>query len=247
MANLDRDRHLTTEQLSAFLDAQLSPAEQAEYNAHIESCQRCQGALASLRQTVALLRAMPQPAVPRSFALPAGVTYLQEPATRQGEPAYTPARRGLPHYMQRSLRIMSTIAAVIGFIFLLSGVLPMLIHGGGTMTTSAGSATAPASPNNKAMQPNEKATNNAPTHTPNKTSPSAGSSPAGTPARGSTPAARTEPKKTSPNNQPPKQAPPVPPIIDLSVPLVRQALGFALLVIGIIGVLLTRRWSPRRM
>ncbi|TMD29929.1 MAG: hypothetical protein E6J04_13720, partial [Chloroflexi bacterium] len=53
MANLDRDRHLTTEQLSAFLDAQLSPAEQVEYNAHIESCQRCQGALASLRQTVA--------------------------------------------------------------------------------------------------------------------------------------------------------------------------------------------------
>ena len=247
MANLDRDRHLTTEQLSAFLDAQLSPAEQVEYNAHIESCQRCQGTLASLRQTVALLRAMPQPSVPRSFALPAGVTYIQEPATRQGEPAHTPARRRLPHYMQRSLRIMSTIAAVIGFIFLLSGVLPMLTHGGGTMTTSAGSATAPASPNNKAMQRNATATNNAPTHTPNKTSPSAGSSPAGTPARGSTPAARTEPKKTSPNNQPPKQAPPVPPIIDLSVPLVRQALGFALLVIGIIGILLTRRWSPRRM
>jgi hypothetical protein len=57
---------------------------------------------------------------------------------------------------------------------------------------------------------------------------------------------KMEPKKTSPNNQPPKQAPPVPPIIDLSVPLVRQALGFALLVIGIIGVLLTRRWSPRQ-
>lgn len=245
MANLDRDRHLTTEQLSAFLDAQFSPAEQAEYNAHIESCQRCQGALASLRQTVALLRAMPQPSVPRSFALPAGVTYLQEPATRQGEPAHTPARRRLPHYMQRSLRIMSTIAAVIGFIFLLSGVLPMLTHGGGTMTTSAGSTSAPASSNNKTMQPNAKATINAATHTPNKASTSAGSEPAGTPAPGSTPT--VEPKKTSPNNQPPKQAPPAPPIIDLSVPLVRQALGFALLVIGIIGVLLTRHWSPRRM
>src|SRR2546421_9175823 len=97
------------------------------------------------------------------------------------------------------------------------------------------------------MLPNQKATNKAPTHPPKKPAPSAGSSPAGTPARGSTPAARTEPKKTSPNNQPPKQAPPVPPIIDLSTPLMRQALGFALLVIGIIGVLLTRRWSPRRM
>ncbi|HEX6555169.1 MAG TPA: zf-HC2 domain-containing protein [Ktedonobacteraceae bacterium] len=247
MANLDRDRHLTTEQLSAFLDAQLSPAEQAEFNAHIESCQRCQGALASLRQTVALLRAMPQPSLPRSFALPAGVTYLQEPAARQGEPTYTPARRRLPNYMRRSLRAMSTIAAVIGFIFLLSGILPMLTHSGGTMTTSAGSTTAPASPNNKAMQRNATATNNAPTPTPNKASTRAGSEPGSTPAAGSTPSVKMEPKKTSPNNQTPKQAPPVPPIIDLSIPLVRQALGFVLLVIGIIGVLLTRRWSPRRM
>jgi len=243
VANLDRDRHLTTEQLSAFLDAQLSPAEQAEYNAHIESCQRCQGALAGLRQTVALLRSMPQPAVPRSFALPAGVTYIQEPATRQGEPAHTPARRRLPHYMQRSLRIMSTIAAVIGFIFLLSGVLPILRHGGGTLTTSAGSTTAPASPNNKAKQPDTTAKSTAGT----RPSTRAGSEPTGTPTAGSTPTARVEPKRTSPNNQPPKQAPPVPPIIDLSIPLVRQAVGFALLVIGIIGVLLTRRWSPRRL
>jgi anti-sigma factor RsiW len=236
VAKRDRDQHLTTEQLSAFLDAQLSPAEQAEYHAHIESCQQCQSALASLRQTVALLRAMPQPSVPRSFALPAGVTYLQAPAARQGEPTQTPARRRLPHYLQRSLRAMSTIAAVIGFFFLLSGILPMLIYSGGTMSTSTGSTRAPASSNNKAVQRNATATNNAATHTPNKASTSAGS----------TPAAKVEPKKTSPNNQPPKQAPPVPAIIDLSVPLVRQALGFALLVIGIIGILLTRRWSPRR-
>jgi Putative zinc-finger len=235
----NRDQHLTTEQLSAFLDAQLSPAEQAEYHAHIESCQQCQSALASLRQTVALLRAMPQPSLPRSFALPAGVTYLQEPAARQGELTHTPARRRWPYYMQRSLRAMSTVAAVIGFIFLLSGILPMLIHSGGTMSTSTGSLRAPASPNNKAMQRNATATNN-------KASTSAGSSPTGTPAPGTTPAARVEPKKTSPDNQPQKQVPPVPAIIDLSVPLVRQALGFALLVIGIIGVLLTRRWSPRR-
>ncbi|OLC62163.1 MAG: hypothetical protein AUH89_01630 [Ktedonobacter sp. 13_1_40CM_4_52_4] len=123
MVNTDRDQHLTTEQLSAFLDRQLSPAEQAVCNAHIESCQQCQGALASLRQTVALLRSMPQPSVPRSFALPTGVTYLQEPAVRQRE---TNSRRRWPYYVQRSLRAMSVIAAVIGFIFLLSGVLPLL-------------------------------------------------------------------------------------------------------------------------
>lgn len=243
----NRDRHLTTEQLSAFLDGQLSTEEQAQYNAHIERCPQCQGTLADLRRTVVLLRAMPQPSLPRSFALPAGVTYLQEPAVRQGETTRTPARRRWPYYMQRSLRAMSTIAAVIGFIFLLSGVLPMLVHNGGAMSTSSGSTASPALPDNKAMQQDATATSNSATHRPNNTSTSNTNSPTSTPATGRTPAVRVEPKKTSPDNQPPKQAPPVAPFIDLNEPLARQALGFALLVIGVVGVLLTRRWSSRRM
>src|SRR5438270_13480242 len=62
--------HLTTEQLSAFLDKQLTLQEQAFFDAHLQVCSQCQQALAELRRTVVLLRAMPRIDVPRSFTLP---------------------------------------------------------------------------------------------------------------------------------------------------------------------------------
>src|SRR5215469_2615502 len=66
--------HLTIEQLSAILDKQLSPQEWAVCRAHLSTCQQCQGMLADLRQTSALLHALPQPELPRSFVLPATIT-----------------------------------------------------------------------------------------------------------------------------------------------------------------------------
>ncbi len=244
MVNTDKDRHLTTEQLSAYLDRQLSQAEQAACKAHIESCQQCQGALAGLRQTVALLRSMPQPPVPRSFALPTGVTYLQEPAARQVEPAHP--RRRWPIYVRRSLRAMSTIAAVIGFIFLLSGILPLLMHGGGA-TTATSSTAAPASGN--ATQPQLQATNNAAATTgPAKPATNDKTTPGRSPTPGKTPTGATASPAVADhqNNQTTSQAPPAPPIIDLNDPLVRQEVGFTLLILGVVGVLVTRRWRSRR-
>ncbi|HLX39760.1 MAG TPA: zf-HC2 domain-containing protein, partial [Ktedonobacteraceae bacterium] len=76
------DRHLTTEQLSAFIDKQLAAEEQAACTAHLQTCQQCQQALAALRQTVMLLKALPQPALPRSFVLPTNLIVMpQRPAT----------------------------------------------------------------------------------------------------------------------------------------------------------------------
>jgi anti-sigma factor RsiW len=237
------DRHLTTEQLSALLDRQLSTEERAASNAHLESCQQCQRALASLRQTVALLRSMPQPAAPRSFALSTGITYLQDAPPRQAEPANAPSQRRWPYYMRRSLRTLSTIAAVIGFFFLLSGVLPMLLHGGGATTTTT---MAPSSGN--ATQPQFAATKSAATTGPAK--PTANDKTPGLkPQLGKTPTAvaGSPAAQDHQNNRPlTKQAQPAPPVIDLNEPLVRQGVGFMLLVLGIVGFLLTRRWSSRR-
>ena len=58
------------ERLSAYLDDQLAPSERAALERHLPTCARCADELAELRRTVALLRAMPTPALPRSFALP---------------------------------------------------------------------------------------------------------------------------------------------------------------------------------
>ncbi len=251
MVKTDRNRHLTTEELSAFLDRRLSPTEQEAYKAHLESCQQCQRALASLQQTVALLRAMPQPAAPRSFTLAPGVTYLQEPAVRPVEPTKPATRRRWNYYAQRSLRALSTIAAVIGFIFLLSGILPLLIHGGAGMTTSTNSAS-PSESNSKmqathstaTLNPEQQATANAvkPASTPG--APSTPGTPH-TSQPGSTPAVAVKTPLAQHSNDTQKQIQ-APPIIDLNIPLVRQELGLTLLIIGIIGVLITRRRSAKR-
>jgi hypothetical protein len=245
VAKSDRDQHLTTEQLSVLLDNTLSSAERDACNAHLQSCLLCQHALASLQQTVALLRAMPKPALPRSFALSTGVTYLQDAPPRQVEATITPPRRRWPHYVQRSLRAMSTIAAVIGFIFLLSGVLPLLIHGGGGSTTAT-STSAPSS--NNGTQPNAAATNSTPTLGQAKPTSNDKPTPGQTPHAGKTPAAATASPAVQDrqHKQSPNPVQPPPPIIDFNEPLVRQGVGLILLVIGIIGVIVTRRWAARR-
>ncbi len=53
------------ERLSAYLDDQLSDAENAELTAHLATCERCGAELAELRGTIRLLQALPQPARPR--------------------------------------------------------------------------------------------------------------------------------------------------------------------------------------
>jgi anti-sigma factor RsiW len=245
VAKSDRDQHLTTEQLSALLDNTLSPAERDACSAHLQSCQMCQHEQASLQQTVALMRAMPKPALPRSFTLSTGVTYLQDAPPRQLEPTNTPPRRRWPHYAQRTLRVISTFAAVIGFIFLLSGVLPLLIHGGGGSTTAT-SSSAPFS--NNATQPNAAATNSTPTLGQAKPTSNDKLTPGQTPHAGKTPAAATASPAVQDHQQkqPPNPVQPPPPIIDFNEPLVRQGVGLILLVTGIIGVIVTRRWAARR-
>ena len=83
------DEHLTTEQLSASFDKQLSPQEQAVFDAHISTCQQCQSKLSDLRLTAALLHALPEEEVPRSFVLPTSIFIVPDQTIRQDGP-FTP-------------------------------------------------------------------------------------------------------------------------------------------------------------
>src|SRR6185312_17309916 len=58
------------EQLSAALDGMLAPEEQTALDAHLAGCETCRRELEELRQVRMLLRALPEPALPRSFLLP---------------------------------------------------------------------------------------------------------------------------------------------------------------------------------
>jgi hypothetical protein len=63
-------RHpFSQEDLSAFLDGQLSPARSARLEEHLASCEPCRQHLGELRAVVEGLRALPSISAPRSFAL----------------------------------------------------------------------------------------------------------------------------------------------------------------------------------
>lgn len=225
---LHNNRHLTTEQLSALLDKQLSSQEQTEYDAHMQTCPQCQSTLVDLQQTVRLLHALPQPALPRSFVLPVGVTPLQaRPVHQVRTVPQIPQRQHVwQSYMRNSVRVLSAIAAVIGLVFILSSALVILPHGGGasSSTTSAPGGTAP-----HIVTPH--ITNPGTTCDRNHAVPSgACSTPTLQPQR--------TPSATNPPNQN-RQA------LNLNTPGGYLGLGSILLLLGILGVVLTRR-RPRR-
>lgn len=248
------DWHLTIEQLSAWLDKQLSPEEEAVFSAHVRTCGQCQGVLADLRQTVSLLHALPQAAVPRSFVLPAGIAPIQErpvsmPAATTSNITSFPATRTRSksaYFIQRSLRAMSTIAAVLGLIFILSSAITSLPHfgaGGAGSTTSSNSQVPRASgestdtgvsnPANRIPTSTRQPQNTGlgtPIATPKSTS-------AATPTAAPTNSAQGHGQTT--NRGGPSS--PLPPILDLSHPEGFTGIGSILLVLGILGIIFTRR------
>ena len=251
--NHERSEHLTMEQLSAFLDKQLPPAEQAVVDAHLHSCEQCRLALADLRATVALVRAMPQPALPRAFTLPVNVTPLPIQAAREERPLHRPARGQPPARsgLRRTMRFVSAIAAVLGLLFILSGLLPFLSVG----NTAGGASTTASVPQRPAVQgvqhtpfaasqattPNTAGTHlPQPTRTGQNDNQAAGRSPStGTPVPRQTPATPA----TSPLQN--IGSPVLPAFLDLGTIEGRLSLGLLLALLGAIGLLFTRRRYQR--
>jgi len=135
------------------------------------------------------------------------------------------------------VRAMSTLAAVLGFLFILSGFLTYVhIAGGGGGTTSGSPAF--TSQNTQPTKPTSGAAEQAGRGTPNvgKVNGSATKTPV--PAQ-STPAATPAAHTGSP--PPADQAPTIPPVLDPGRSEGRLSLGLLLLLFGIIGLLTTRR------
>ena len=144
------------EQLSAALDGTLTPDERAALDAHLAGCASCRRELEELRQVRSLLRAVPEPALPRSFLLPlegdlpaprsaqtaqaphppvaprtpASVTPLRQPERR--ERASVRATRTL-----QVTRWIGTIAAILGLALFLGTLLPLATHQNASYSASA--------------------------------------------------------------------------------------------------------------
>jgi hypothetical protein len=126
--NWNTDRHLDDETLSAYLDGRLDPAVQANVAAHLVDCTRCRRAQAELRATVRLLRSLPEPAAPRSFALTPTMLEARRPRVIR----FMPHLRALT-----ALAAMLLIFSVAGDLVSQSGVMNMA-----TMQREAGAPAA---------------------------------------------------------------------------------------------------------
>jgi hypothetical protein len=239
----NQNGHLTIEQLSALLDKHLPAQEVAQVEAHLRDCQQCQGVLNDLRQTVALLHALPQATLPRSFVLSPEMLRAaapsQEPAVpvtiqieerrRQRQQGQRPLERSYARrtVLPRTLRVMSTLVALLGFIFLLSAI-PLQL---GTTTSSGSSNSSTAAPAaTPAQKPRNLGVKPATTTTPDK---------------GDNPVKGT----STPTHQPSSTYSPATAqwlgFLDPGTPGGRAIDGLILLVLAILGLVVARRWLAR--
>jgi anti-sigma factor RsiW len=131
------DWDLQRERLSAYLDDELDAAEREPLERHLAQCEECRAALAELRQTRALLRALPAPTLPRSFALP-----IETPANVRSiaQTPTTPARiRARNGTASRLAQRIGSLAAAVGVVLLLGSWIVGL-HGGPSGASSASRA-----------------------------------------------------------------------------------------------------------
>jgi anti-sigma factor RsiW len=221
------NEHLTTAQLSASLDAELTGSELTLCTAHLQTCPQCQAILADLRVTSLLLRKLPQVDVPRSFVLPPTLTVLPAASGRQR------GRLQRPLSLRRPWRVVSTLAAVIGLLFILlasPALLPQTKYAASTsgapvLNSAAGSQanTPPVYGTRSATAPDGHLTEQ---------------------ARATARAREQQTPVSGGSGVISGQQTDRPAVFDLAQPSARLGIGVGLLALGILGIVFTRR--PRR-
>ena len=103
------------ESLSAYTDGELSPAEMERVEKHLQECRACSASLATLRQTVALLKELPLVPAPRSFAV--------RPAVPRARPSLAP-----PAWGYGLLKGATALAALL-LVLLVGGDLALHVIG----------------------------------------------------------------------------------------------------------------------
>lgn len=122
MSGYHDDPEQLTETLSAYLDGALPVAERDALERHLASCVECQSQLAGLVRVGQLLRSLPEPALPRSFTLPATATRGGRSGAARRGPAWT-----------RAAQWVGGLAAAVGLGLLVTGALP---HGGAALSSA---------------------------------------------------------------------------------------------------------------
>lgn len=125
-----RDDHPTPEALAAFLDASaFDPADRAAIERHLPGCAACSAVLAELRALVTALADLPEPAVPRSFALTRAMLEQRD------LPHALDTRR--PVDLERVARWRRRQIAAVRYATAVAAVLFVLVLGADLLTTTS--------------------------------------------------------------------------------------------------------------
>lgn len=191
------------EALSALLDGELESGQRERLERHLATCERCRAEYATLSQTHALLRALPQPALPRSFALPVesppNVRPISDAHGRQ------PARSGR---FSRVAQRVGSLAAAAGLVLLIGSWLASFSGPQAQNASRSYSGGANSAPQNTTIT----TAAGAPSHTPASAgatrAPDVGVST--TPATGPATAAPYQPATSNPSNDSASSVPVLP-------------------------------------
>lgn len=229
------NEHLSSIRLSAYADKELAPEELALCDAHLSSCQHCQAILADLRLTASLTRQLPQVEVPRSFALPLNLTTL--PAIADAESTRLSDKRRQARW-KNVLRPLSALAAIVGMLFILVGLCGFTPLSKGIVATN----TTTSSGNYAAQAPRTTGTVISASTPPDARSPQ---------EQAATPAiARPTTVSNGDHGQDLgtayRSVRTPPPLLDPGQPEGRLSIGALLLLLGILGLLFTRRISQHK-
>ncbi len=126
------------ERLSAYIDGELATAEAQRLEAHVVTCEACRREIAELRQMRALLRALPAPRLPRSFALPE-TGLIPAPVTIARSEREDRRRR--TSIIARATQWTGSIAAAAGLVLVIGSAIAGL---GGQHYGAASTSSAPA-------------------------------------------------------------------------------------------------------
>ena len=158
------DREALRERLSAYLDGELAPGDVAALERHLAECAECRDELAGLREVRALLRALPQPALPRTFALPPTATKTESHEAHAPPPARplparnrrTAAPAAVPR-LARAAQWVGGLAASFGLLLILSTTV---LGGnlGRTLSTAAPASGGASAPMHTSSAPEQTAT-----------------------------------------------------------------------------------------
>jgi anti-sigma factor RsiW len=251
------NEHYTNEELSAYLDKELTVQEMTVCATHLQTCAICRALYADLQLISSLLHALPQEPVSHNFTLPIATlqTSVIPPLQILDAPVQMSTARkpdSTRPILRRTMRAVSTLVALVGLVLLLSSFFASFHGTAGTFVSNT-SRMAPQTTANqlssttRSQQATRAAQQGVPTPEATPT-PEASTTAKATAIQATTtpteiPTAQPTVTATSGHYLPVSKSsgPSNPPLIDFSQPATRLLTGFGLLLLGLVGYLATRK------